>query len=146
MCARMSVAQWRPTLCGLINCSLPGSPLSVEFSRQEYWSGLPFPTLGDLPDPGIESRSLALWADSLQSEPTGKPPCRIGWTAHNFTVRWPHCTRSSCPMGKWRLKSNLRSASQAPGARLSLEGATLSNLPESPVWASCGPASLSPPC
>ena len=34
------------------------SPLSMEFSRQEYWSGLPFPTPGDLPDPGIEPRSL----------------------------------------------------------------------------------------
>ena len=36
---------------------------SMEFSRQEYWSGLPFPYPGDLPDPGIESVSLALWAD-----------------------------------------------------------------------------------
>ena len=38
---------------------------SMEFSRQEYWSGLPFPYPGDLPDPGIESLSLALWGDSL---------------------------------------------------------------------------------
>ena len=35
------------------------APLSIEFSRQEYWSGLPFPTPGDLPDPGIELMSLA---------------------------------------------------------------------------------------
>ena len=34
------------------------APLSMEFSRQEYWSGLPFPTSGDLPDPGVESLSL----------------------------------------------------------------------------------------
>ena len=40
------------------------APLSVEFSRQEYWSGLPFPSTGDLPDPGIEPRSPALQADS----------------------------------------------------------------------------------
>ena len=39
--------------------------LSAEFSRQEYWSGLPFPSPGDLPDPGIESTSLALWGDSF---------------------------------------------------------------------------------
>ena len=39
-----------------MDCGLPGS--SVEFSRQEYWSGLPFPSLGDLPDPGIKSESL----------------------------------------------------------------------------------------
>ena len=43
-------------------------PLTVEFSRQEYSSGLPFPSPGDLPDPGIEPRSLALQADSLPSE------------------------------------------------------------------------------
>ena len=39
------------------------------FSRQEYWSGLPFPSPGDLPHPGIEPRSPALWADALPSEP-----------------------------------------------------------------------------
>ena len=49
------------------------APLSMEFSRQEYWSGLPFPSPGDLPDPGMEPRSPALQADSLLSEPQGKP-------------------------------------------------------------------------
>ena len=43
------------------------------FSRQEYWSGLPFPSPGDLPNPGIEPRSPALEADTLTSEPPGKP-------------------------------------------------------------------------
>ena len=42
------------------------------FSRQEYWSGLPFPSPGDLPNPGIEPRSPALQADTLLSEPPGK--------------------------------------------------------------------------
>ena len=42
------------------------------FPRQEYWSGLPFPPPGDLPNPGIESQSPALQADSLPSEPPGK--------------------------------------------------------------------------
>ena len=46
--------------------------LSMEFSRKEYWSGLPFPSPGDLPDPGIESRSPALQADASPSEPPGK--------------------------------------------------------------------------
>ena len=41
------------------------APLSMGFSRQEYWSGLPFPSAGDLPDPGIEPRSSALQADDL---------------------------------------------------------------------------------
>ena len=49
------------------------APLSMEFSRQEYWSALPFPSPGDLPDPGIEPWSPALQADSLPSEPPGKP-------------------------------------------------------------------------
>ena len=49
------------------------APLSMGFSRQEYCSGLPFPSPGDLPDPGIEPRSPALWADALTSEPSGKP-------------------------------------------------------------------------
>ena len=48
------------------------TPLSVEFSRQEYWSGLPFASPGNLPYPGIEPRSPALWADPLPSEPPGK--------------------------------------------------------------------------
>ena len=48
-------------------------PLSMEFSRQEYWSGLPSPSPGDLPNPGIEPRSPALQADSLPSEPSVKP-------------------------------------------------------------------------
>ena len=49
------------------------APLSMEFSRQEYWSGLPFPSPGDLPNPGIEPGSLTLQAVSLLSEPPGKP-------------------------------------------------------------------------
>ena len=49
--------------------------LSMEFSRQEYWSGLPFPSPGDLSDPGIKPRSPAFQADALTSEPPGKP-CR----------------------------------------------------------------------
>ena len=47
-------------------------PSSMEFSRQEYWSGLPFPSPGDLPNPGIEPTSAALQADTLPSELPGK--------------------------------------------------------------------------
>ena len=49
------------------------APLSMGFSRQEYWTGLPFPSPGDLPDPGIKAGSPTLQADSLPSEPPGKP-------------------------------------------------------------------------
>ena len=61
-----------PTLCDPMDCSPPGS-LSMEFSRQEYWSELPFSSPGDLPDPGIKPRSPTLWADSILAELPGKP-------------------------------------------------------------------------
>ena len=54
-----------------MDCKLQAS-LSMGFSRQEYWSGLPFPSPGDFPDPGIEPGSPALEADTLTSEPPGK--------------------------------------------------------------------------
>ena len=66
------VAQSCPTLCNPVDCSWPGSP-SVEFSRQEYWSGLLFPFPGDLPNLRTESGSPALQVDSLPSEPLEKP-------------------------------------------------------------------------
>ena len=50
-------------------------PLSMGFSRQEYWSGLPFPSPGDLPNPGIEPGSPTLQAGALSSEPPWKPIC-----------------------------------------------------------------------
>ena len=52
------------------------APLSMGFSRQEYWGGLPCPPSGDLPDPGIEQGFPALQAASLPAELTGKP---VGW-------------------------------------------------------------------
>ena len=48
------------------------APPSMEFSNQEYWNGLPFPSPEDLPHPGIEPRSRMLQADALLSEPPGK--------------------------------------------------------------------------
>ena len=53
------------------------APLSLGFSRQGYWSGLPFPSPGDLPDPGIKPGSSVLQADSLLSEPPGKPEVSV---------------------------------------------------------------------
>ena len=60
------------TLCDPMDHSPPGASVHG-FSRQEYWSGLPCPPTGDLPNPGIEPRSPALPVDSLLSEPPGKP-------------------------------------------------------------------------
>ena len=65
----VTVAQLYPTL--VIQWSIQ----STEFSRPEYWSGQPFPSPGDLPNPGIERRSPTLQADSLPAELQGKPKC-----------------------------------------------------------------------
>ena len=62
------------------------APQSVEFSRQEYWSGLPFPSPGDLPDPGIEPGSPALQADAFPSEPPGQQSYKH--TANTGHVYW----------------------------------------------------------
>ena len=66
------VAQSCLTLCDPWTVAHQASP-SMGFSRQEYWSGLPFPSPGDLLDPGIEPRSPTLQADVLTSAPPGKP-------------------------------------------------------------------------
>ena len=70
------------------------APLSMGFSRQEYWSGLPSPPPGDLPDPGIEARSSALRADSLPSEPPGKPEqaCFHRLKLHQLCSSERHCS------------------------------------------------------
>ena len=92
-----------------MDCSLPAPP-SMEFSRQEYWSRLPFPSPGDLLDPGMEPESPTWQADALPSEPPGNlklltescvsllrltgfhcaPPCRAKQRSSSFP-----CTRSS---------------------------------------------------
>ena len=76
------VAQPCPTLCNPWTVAYQVS-LSMGFSRQEYWSGLPFPSPGDLPDPGIEPRSPELQADALTSEPPGN----AFWMCANQTGR-----------------------------------------------------------
>ena len=65
-----------------MNCSLQ-APLSMGFSRQEYWSGRPFPSPGDIPDPGTEPDSPALQIDVLPSEPPGKQE-RLIWALHLY--------------------------------------------------------------
>ena len=75
VCVCVLVAQSCPTLATLWTVARQAPP-STEFSRQEYWSRLPFPSAGDLPDPGIEPRSPALLADSLPAESPGEPSRR----------------------------------------------------------------------
>ena len=83
------------------------SPLPMEFSRQEYRGGLPFPSPGDLPDPGIEPGSPALQANSLSSEPSGKPIlcmcvslsviCLTDETIISSQNSWKYCQGLSFP-------------------------------------------------
>src|SRR5574337_85264 len=73
------------------------APLTMGFPRQEYWSGLPFPSPGDFPDPGIEPRSPALQAVSLLTELGGKPPYTSKETSKSFfglslfSLHWVLC-------------------------------------------------------
>ena len=76
------------------------APLSMEFSKQEYWSGLPFPAPGDLPHPGIKPRSPALQADSLPSEPPGKPQTVYSTTKTN-TISFYCFDLVLCPSDKF---------------------------------------------
>ena len=72
-------AQSQLTLCDPWTAARQAPP-SVGFSRQEYWSGLPFPSPGDLPNPGMQPTSpvsYALWVGSLLTEPLGKPGCLL---------------------------------------------------------------------
>ena len=67
------VTKSRLTICDPVDYIAHQSPLSMEFSRQEYWSGFPYPSPGDLPNPGIEPRSPALAGRFLTTVPLGKP-------------------------------------------------------------------------
>ena len=88
------------------------APLSLEFSRQEYWSGLPFPSPQNLPDRAVEVRSPALQAEALPSDPPGKPSiviklCPVLWL-HELQHASLPCPSpslwicpSSCPLSRW---------------------------------------------
>ena len=72
-CMLAKSLQSSPTLCDPKDYSLPGASVHGRFTRQEYWSGLPCPPPGDLPNLGIEPMFPALQLNSLLSEPAGKP-------------------------------------------------------------------------
>ena len=82
------------------------APPSMEFSRQEYWSGFPFPSSGDLPNPGIKSRSPASQANALPSELPGKPSLLLGYITVKFN---------------WIIKGHSRVVSEAYLSNLSLD-------------------------
>ena len=72
--AKPCLTEWKRQSLTSIQLWLHQAPLSAEFSRQEYWGGFPFPSPGDLSDPGIEPGSPALQADALPVELLGEPP------------------------------------------------------------------------
>ena len=78
------------------------APPSIGFSRQEYWNGLPFPSPGDLPNPGIKPTSPTLQADTLNSEPPVKPGGKEddrGWDSWMVSlIQWPLVWANS---GRW---------------------------------------------
>ena len=103
------LSEWVKSLSRVLLFATPWTiahqaPPSIRFSRQEYWSGLPFPSPGDLPDPGIEPRSLALQADALTSEPplpklgacksltsnenNADPKDLVSWYYFSNSVKW----------------------------------------------------------
>ena len=71
-CAQLLNSQLCPTVCDPIDCSLPSSSVHG-ISRQEHWSGLPFPPPGDLPDLGIEPSSSPFIGRFFTTAPPGKP-------------------------------------------------------------------------
>ena len=105
------------TLCHLMDCSVAyQGPPSMEFSRQEYWIGLPFPCPGDLPNPGIKPGSPTLQADALPSGPPGKPssvqfshsfvsnslrPHGLQHARPPYPSPTPGVYSNSCPLSRW---------------------------------------------
>ena len=81
---KVLVAQSCLNLCGPMGYAADQAPLSLGFSRQEHWSGLPFPSPGDLLDPGIKPRSPTLQAYSLLSEPSSNPPFTLPYTVMRY--------------------------------------------------------------
>ena len=86
-------------LCATLWTVACQAPLFVGFSRQEYWSGLPFPSPEDIPNPGIKPGSPALQADSLPFEPPGKPLFPIQGSTLG-PLHWEDGVSATGPPGK----------------------------------------------
>ena len=119
-CVRLFATPWTVTY---------QAPQSMGFSRQEYWSGLPFPSPGDLPNPGIEPGSLALQTDALPSEPQNLPARQETWV---WSLGWEDPLKEGmathCSVLAWRIPWT-----EEPGGLQSMglkESDTIDPLPE----------------
>ena len=83
--------------CDPMDCN-PSDSLSMEFSRQEYWSGLPFPFPEDLSDPGIEHVSPAAAGRFFATEPPGKPYIQHILSTLKFDKNKQHCRKNGSPI------------------------------------------------
>ena len=95
-CIRLFATLW--------TVALQASP-SMGFSQQEFWSGLPFPSPGDLSDPAVEPASPALQAGTLLSEPLGKPWSHHYWSYQFMSNRWGNNGNSDQPIFSWAPQS-----------------------------------------
>ena len=111
------VAQLCPTLCNPMDWSVSQGPLSLGFSRQESWSGQPFPSPGDLPDPGIEPRPPALQADFLPSKPLGNP-LKTKRKAYLLRIRGSHGSAKYTLLGRSNSRRTGRENTWIIGERL----------------------------
>ena len=140
------------TLCNPMDCCPPVSPLSMELSSQEYWSGLPLPPPGDFPDPGTEAAfpvPLALAWRSFTPEPPGKPLCHpccveisLDWkmyielTKEHMNGCWR--TRMICVVMK-SLKLNIQKTkimASSPITSWQIDGETLETVRDFTFWGS----------
>ena len=118
-----------------MDCSLPGSFCPWGFSRQEYWNGLPFPPPGDLSNPMIEPRSPTLQADSLPSDPLGKPMYRhqfiLSVVSNSLQPHGLQHARLPCPSPTPGACSNLCPLSQWCHPAISSSAIAFSSCPQS---------------
>ena len=122
LCAQSCLTLWDSMDCR------HQAPLAMGFSRQEYWSGLPSPSPGGLPDPGLEPGSLALRADSLPTEPPGNFHDKLSLSVSSVAQSCPTLCDSvnhSMPRVPYTARKSNQSILKETSPEYSLEGLTL---------------------
>ena len=117
MCTCAKSLQLCQTLCDPMNCSPPGSSVHG-ILQAEYWSELPTPSPGYLPDPGIEPRSPTLQADALTAAPPGKPTGGPAKTKQRKPWQAAGCLRVPVPTAPCRMMAPITSSLERPTSQL----------------------------